>query len=128
MLVIGIKGHGKLTVTDSMTAAALGSGAIEVLSTPIMIALMEKTSRMSIADYLEESQRTVGTVVNIKHLAATPVGMEVTCETELIEIDRRRLVFKVACYDKDGIIGEGLHERFIVDKDKFMEKASAKLA
>ena len=109
MLEIGIKGHGKLTVTDSMTAAALGSGAIEVLSTPIMIALMEKTSRMSIADYLEENQRTVGTVVNIKHLAATPVGMEVTCETELIEIDRRRLVFKVACYDKDGIIGEGLH-------------------
>lgn len=127
MLEKGIKGFGELVVTKEMTAAALGSGAIEVLATPMMIALMEKTSRLSIAEYLEENERTVGTVVDIKHLAASPVGMKVTCETELIDIDRRRLVFKVACHDEKGIIGEGLHERFIIDKDKFMEKASAKL-
>lgn len=127
MLEKGIKGFGELVVTKEMTAAALGSGAIEVLATPMMIALMEKTSRLSIAEYLEENERTVGTVIDIKHLAASPVGMKVTCETELIDIDRRRLVFKVACHDEKGIIGEGLHERFIIDKDKFMEKASAKL-
>lgn len=127
MLEKGIKGFGELVVTKEMTAAALGSGAIEVLATPMMVALMEKTSRLSIADCLEENERTVGTVVNIRHLAASPVGMKVTCETELVEIDRRRLVFKVSCSDEKGLVGEGLHERFIIDKDKFMEKATAKL-
>ncbi len=127
MLEKGIKGFGELVVTKEMTAAALGSGAIEVLATPMMVALMEKTSRLSIADRLEDNERTVGTVVNIRHLAASPVGMKVTCETELVEIDRKRLVFKVSCSDEKGLIGEGLHERFIIDKDKFMEKATAKL-
>ena len=81
-----------------------------------------------VAPFLEEGQSTVGTVVNVKHLAASPVGMKVTCQTELIEIDRRRLVFKVACFDDAGLIGEGEHERFIIDIDKFLAKANAKLA
>ena len=128
MLETGIKGTKELIVTADKTAKAMGSGTLDVFATPAMIALMEKTSRLSVAPFLEEGQSTVGTVVNVKHLAASPVGMKVTCQTELIEIDRRRLVFKVACFDDAGLIGEGEHERFIIDVDKFLAKANAKLA
>ncbi len=128
MIEKGIKGFGELTVNESNTAEALGSGSLAVLATPSMIALMEKTARLSVDPFLEEGQSTVGTLVNVKHLSATPVGMKVTCSTELIDIDRRRLVFHVECSDEKGIIGEGEHERFIIDAEKFMSKASAKLS
>ena len=123
----GIKGQGEITVTESNTAQALGSGSLAVLATPAMVALMEKTARLSVAPYLEEGQSTVGTLVNVKHLAASPVGMAITCRTELIDIDRRRLVFHVECSDDAGLIGEGTHERFIIDEAKFMPKAESKL-
>lgn len=126
MIEKGIKGEGKLTVTVDNTAQALGSGSLAVLATPAMIALMEKTARLSVAPYLEEGQSTVGTLVNVKHVSATPVGMNVTCSTELIGIDRRRLIFKVECHDEAGLIGEGEHERFIIDEEKFMAKATSK--
>ncbi len=128
MIEKGIKGFGELTVNESNTAEALGSGSLAVLATPSMIALMEKTARLSVDPFLEEGQSTVGTLVNVKHLSATPVGMKVTCSTELVDIDRRRLVFHVECSDEKGIIGEGEHERFIIDAEKFMSKASAKLS
>lgn len=86
-----------------------------------------KTARLSVAPYLEEWQSTVGTLVNIKHLSASPVGMTITCKTELVDIDRRRLVFHVECYDTAGLIGEGDHERFIIDEAKFMAKTDGKL-
>lgn len=92
-----------------------------------MIALMEKTARLSVTPYLEEGQSTVGTLVNVKHLSASPVGMTITCKTELVDIDRRRLVFHVECYDTAGLIGEGDHERFIIDEAKFMAKTNGKL-
>ena len=128
MIEKGIKGFGELTVNESNTAEALGSGSLAVLATPSMIALMEKTARLSVDQFLEEGQSTVGTLVNVKHLSATPVGMKVTCNTKLVDIDRRRLVFHVECSDEKGIIGEGEHERFIIDAEKFMSKASAKLS
>ncbi len=128
MIEKGIKGFGELTVNESNTAEALGSGSLAVLATPSMIALMEKTARLSVDPFLEEGQSTVGTLVNVKHLSATPVGMKVTCSTELVDIDRRRLVFHVECSDEKGIIGEGEHERYIIDAEKFMSKASAKLS
>ncbi len=128
MLEKGIKGFGELVVNESNTAEALGSGSLAVLATPSMIALMEKTARLSVDPFLEEGQSTVGTLVNVKHLSATPVGMKVTCNTELVEIDRRRLVFHVECSDEKGLIGEGDHERFIINAEKFMSKASAKLS
>lgn len=128
MLEKGIKGFGELTVNESNTAEALGSGSLAVFATPSMIALMEKTARLSVDPFLEEGQSTVGTLVNVKHLSATPVGMKITCSTELVDIDRRRLVFHVECSDEKGIIGEGEHERFIIDAEKFMSKASAKLS
>ena len=93
-----------------------------------MIGLMEYTAAQSVAPLLEEGQSTVGTVVNVKHLAATPVGLEVFCESEIIEVDRRRLVFNVKAYDEKGtLIGEGVHERYIIDKEKFLKKAYSQL-
>ena len=120
----GIIGQGEITVTANDTAEALGSGSLAVLATPAMIALMEKTARLSVAPYLEEGQSTVGTLVNIKHLSATP---KVICRSELVDIDRRRLVFHVECTDEAGLIGEGEHERFIIDEAKFMAKTEGKL-
>lgn len=126
MLETGIKGKEELTVTEEITAKVVGSGGLEVFATPMMIALSEKTALTSIMPYLEEGQSTVGTKVDIAHIAATPVGMKVTCETELIEIDRRRLVFSVNVYDEIEKIAEGTHERFIVDNEKFISKAYGK--
>ena len=126
MIETGIKGRQELTVTEAVSAKHIGSGTVLVLSTPMMIALIEKTCRLSVKPYLEEGQETVGTHVNVSHVAATPVGMTVVCETELIEVDRRKLVFKVAVYDTDGLVGEGTHERFIIDEAKFQAKANAK--
>lgn len=123
----GIIGQEELVVNETNTAEALGSGSLAVFATPAMIALMEKTARLSVAPFLEDGQSTVGTLVNVKHLSASPVGMKITCRTELKEIDRRRLVFHVECSDEAGIIGEGEHERFIIDEAKFMSKTEAKL-
>lgn len=123
----GIIGKEELIVNETNTAEALGSGSLAVFATPAMIALMEKTARLSVAPFLEDGQSTVGTLVNVKHLSASPVGMKITCRTELKEIDRRRLVFHVECSDEAGIIGEGEHERFIIDEAKFMAKTEAKL-
>lgn len=125
-LTAGIKGEQTIIVEKEQTAAAIGSGTLEVFATPFMVALMENTALKSVAPYLSDEQGTVGTLVNVKHTAATPVGMKVRCETELIEIDRRRLVFNVRAYDECGSIGEGTHERFIIDCGKFMKKAMEK--
>ncbi len=127
MLEAGIKGTGSVEVVRENTAAAVGSGMLEVFATPMMIALMEKTACESVAPYLEEGSGTVGTELNVKHVAATPIGMQVTCETELVEVDGRRLVFHVKASDEAGLIGEGTHERFIINNEKFQSKANGKL-
>ena len=124
---IGIIGSQTITVTEEQTAKHLSSGELAVFGTPYMIALMENTALKSVQPYLEETQGSVGTLVNVKHVAATPVGMEVRCESKLVEIDRKRLVFEVKAYDACGLIGEGMHERFIIDNQKFMQKTNAKL-
>ena len=126
MLEVGIRAEREIAVTSSNTAAALGSGGLDVFATPAMITLMEFCAAQSVLPYLQEGSSTVGTQLNIKHLSATPVGMTVRCETELVEIDRRRLVFACKAYDEAGLIGEGTQERFIVDNAKFMEKTAQK--
>ena len=126
MLSIGIKGHLEEIVTEEVTADRIGSGLVKVFATPMMIALIEKTCNESVAPQLDAGQGTVGTQINVSHCAATPVGMKVWCDSELVEIDRRRLVFKVAAYDECGIIGEGTHERFVIDSQKFQRKAEEK--
>jgi len=124
---IGIIGTQNIIVTEDKTAKHLGSGELAVFATPFMIALMENTAYKSVQPFLEPGQGTVGTLVNVKHLAATPVGMEVRCETKLVEIDRKRLVFEVKAWDACTLIGEGMHERFIIDNQRFREKTYAKL-
>ena len=121
MLDTGIRGEKTVEVTPENTAEALGSG------TPAMIALIEATASESVAPFLEEGSSTVGTHLDVAHSAATPVGMSATCVTELVEVDRRRLVFKVTVSDACGEIGSGTHERFVVDNAKFMSKAQSKL-
>lgn len=128
MIQTGIKGRLEETVTPEMSAARVGSGLVEVFATPMMIALMEKTCNESVLPYLDEGQGTVGTHLDVAHSAATPVGMRVWCESELVEVDRRRLVFKVKAFDECGLIGEGTHERFIIDTAKFAAKVYSKTA
>ena len=111
-----------LVVRHEDTAAVYGSGALEVFATPAMIALMEKTCLESVSDKIGEGNTTVGIAVNIKHLKASPVGALIRCDSTLVEVDRKRLVFEVKCYDGDTLIGEGIHERFVVDSEKFMGK------
>ena len=126
MIEIGIKGHKEQIVIPEMSAARVGSGLVEVFATPMMVALIEQTCLESVLPHLEEGQGTVGTLVNVTHVSATPVGMRVWCESELVEVDRRRLVFNVKAYDECGLIGEGSHERFIIDEKKFGDKVDAK--
>lgn len=125
-LKTGIKGQKSVVVDETNTARTFHSGELDVFATPAMIALMEDTALESVKDYLEEGQGTVGTLVNVTHVAATPLGAVVRCESELVEIDRKRLVFKVSAYDDGGLIGSGMHERFIINVEKFMEKANRK--
>lgn len=124
----GIKGKNEQMVTPELTAAHVGSGLAPVFATPMMISLMEKTCSDSVAPFLEEGESTVGTLINITHDAATPVGMRVWCESELVEVDRRRLVFEVKAFDEAGLIGQGRHERFVINNAKFMAKVEAKMA
>ncbi len=126
MLEAGIKGEQKVEVVYENTATAVGSGVLEVFATPCMIALMEKTACDSVIPYLNEGDGSVGTELNIKHVSATPIGMTVRCESELVEVDGRRLVFDVKAYDEIGLIGEGRHERFIVNNEKFQNKTNKK--
>lgn len=127
MLETGIKGTRTVTVSEDNTAKAMGSGTLDVFATPALIALMEETCWRSVANELEEGSGTVGTLLEIKHTAPTPVGMKVTCESTLTEVDGRRLVFEVIARDAKGVVGEGRHERFVVQNEKFQMKANAKL-
>ena len=127
MLETGIKGTRTVTVNEDNTAKAMGSGTLDVFATPALIALMEETCWRSVANELEEGCGTVGTLLEIKHTAPTPVGMKVTCESTLTEVDGRRLVFEVIARDAKGVVGEGKHERFVVQNEKFQVKANARL-
>lgn len=126
MLQPGIKGKEFDRVTESNTAQALGSGLLPVYATPAMVTLMELTASKSVEPELEAGRGTVGTSLQIRHVSATPVGEQVWCESELIEVDGKRLVFDVKAYDKAGLIGEGTHERFLIDNERFLQKANAK--
>ena len=114
-------------VKDSDTAKFLGSGDVEVLSTPSMIAYMENTALTGVAPYLPDGLTTVGIRVNVKHLAPAPKGAKIRVVAKLIEQDRRKLVFEVKAFWGEELIGEGIHERFIVDRIKFLEKVKKKL-
>ena len=126
MLELGIKGYHEEIVTPELLACHIGSGTVRVFATPLMITLMERTCRLSVQPYLDQGFETVGTHVNVSHVSATPEGMKVWCDSELVEIDGRRLVFRVVARDGKGIIGEGTHERFVVNVARFQAKTDSK--
>ena len=121
-LTAGIRGRAETVVTEKNIALTMGSGNLPVFATPAMIALMEQAAWQSIQPFLEPGQGSVGTRMEINHLAATALGKTVRAESELLEIDRRRLVFAVRAYSGDTLIGEGRHERFVVDEARFLAK------
>lgn len=125
-IALGTSGERKLLVTPEETANFLGNEKARVLSTPHMIGLMELTSRDAIKPLLPEGWDSVGTVVNIRHLAATPVGMSVTIRVRVISVDGNRVTFEVEAHDEKEKIGEGVHERFIVDVNRFATRLAMK--
>lgn len=118
----GLSFTSTMQVTPEVTAEYIGSGDLAVLATPAMCALMENAAMMAVATHLEEGQTTVGTVLNIEHLRATKVGKIITATAVLTEINGRELKFNIAARDEVGMIGEGTHSRFIVNREKFMGK------
>lgn len=128
MINEGLKNSIEIIVTENDTAKTFGSGELNVLATPRMIALMEQCSYKCIEPYLEEGASSVGTLINVKHIAATPVGMKMRAECEVAQVDGRRIVFNVKAFDEAGLVGEGTHERFIIYKEKFVEKTYSKLS
>ena len=126
-LKTGLVGRAETIVTESNTAAAIGSGALPVFSTPHMIALMENASMNAIAPCLEDGQGSVGTKIDVAHVVATPMGMTVRAESTLIRIEGRMLSFEVRAWAGDELIGEGTHQRCIIYNQRFMEKTQAKL-
>jgi predicted thioesterase len=126
ILHTGLTGQASTIVTQDKTALALGSGNVNVYSTPAMIALLEEAAVEALRPYLADGQTSVGTSLNVRHVSATPVGMTVTANVVLKEIDGRRLVFEVSASDEVELIGEGSHERFIVDRERFENRVQNK--
>ena len=125
-LPIGLKGQAETTVNEQNTAAAMGSGLLPVFATPAMLALMENAAATSVQPFLGEGEGTVGTRLEVSHLAATPIGLPVRAESELVAVDRRKLTFTVRAWGGEELIGEGTHQRFVIDNARFLEKALAK--
>ena len=120
--IIGTKGRCENTVTEEMTAAAVGSGTLRVYATPCVAALIEKAAESSVRAFLEAGQASVGTQLDFSHERATPVGMKVWAETEVTAFDGRKITFTVAAFDERGRIASGTHERFIVAEERFLAK------
>lgn len=126
-LKIGLNASIETKVFNKSSADEMGSGNIDVYATPAMISLMEKAALSAVSLHLPKGYTTVGTAVSIKHMAATPIGMRVKAVAELIFIEGRKLIFKVEAFDSKEKIGEGEHERYIVEAAKFREKVYGKL-
>lgn len=126
MLTEGMSAVLSCKVTKENSAKAIGSGSLLVFGTPAMIALIEQTAVALLEENLPEGMTTVGTKLDINHVSATPLGMTAECECTLTKIDRKKLVFDVVVKDEAGIIGNGTHERFMVDAKRFQEKADSK--
>lgn len=126
-ITIGMKGQVSTLVEREDTAAEVGSGSLMVYATPCMVALMEGAACDAIAEALPEDKTSVGTELQIKHLSATPVGLEVRAEAEVTEVEGNTITFQVTAYDEAGKIGEGLHKRVVVTTQKFLDKTYSKL-
>ncbi len=127
-LKVGLSFEKTITVNETHAARHLAGKGIRVLSTPEMVRLMEECALEGVQPLLPANQNTVGIRVEMRHLAATPMGMRVTARCTLVEIDRRRLVFQAEVHDELDKVGEGVNERFIVDADKQQQRIEEKLA
>jgi predicted thioesterase len=125
-LTPGLSAELKITVTDAETAAKWGSGLVPVYSTPALVGLMEATAVKALEGQLEAGKTTVGGHIDVQHLAATPVGMTVRARAELTAVEGRKLTFQVEAWDEVEKIGAALHERFVIDTEKFVAKVQAK--
>jgi len=123
----GLIGEAQITVTETVSAAHLGSGNVHVLSTPSLILLMEKATVAAVDPHLPPDQLSVGVSVDVSHLAATPLGMTAKAWAEVVDVDERRVVLQVEAYDKVEKIGEGTIQRVILDRDRFAEYVARKL-
>ena len=126
-ITIGMKGQAFTDVERADTAKEVGSGDLMVYATPCMVALMEGAACEAIAEALQETETTVGTLLNIEHTSATPVGLEVRAEAVVVNVDGKVITFEVTAYDEIGEIGHGIHKRVIVNSQKFLDKAYSKL-
>lgn len=126
MLETGITLTRTTVVEHAQLASTMRSGALDVFATPALVAFMEETAMESVAAQLDEGTTTVGTKLEVSHLAASPLGAHIRCESTLVEVDGRRLVFDVKAWDDVDLIGECRHERFIILSDRFMAKVNAK--
>jgi predicted thioesterase len=122
MIEIGLKHTSELTVTDAVTAIAIGSGDMPVLATPMMIALMENAAMLAVKDKLPEGSTTVGGHIESSHLKPSKVGDKVSATAEVTKVEGKKIEFKVAAYSGDTLLGEGTHLRFIVDRERFLSK------
>ena len=126
MLKPGKTAEVTFSVTEALTAKTMGSGTLDVLATPAMIAHMERAAWTAVSEDIPPDSATVGIRMEVSHTSATPVGMSVTCRAELLEVQGRTLVFHVSAFDGKGVIGEGTHERVVVQVDRFLEKVGKK--
>ena len=127
MLQPGISAEVKFVVTDELTAKTVGSGTLDVLATPVMIARLEQAAWTSVAPHLAEGEGTVGTLMHAKHLSPTPVGLEVRAEAEVTAVEGKKISFAITAFDEAGEIGKATHTRVLVNSERFLEKTYQKL-
>lgn len=126
-ITVGMKAEVTTCVEREDTAAEVGSGSLLVYATPCMVALMEGAACEAIAQALTEGQTSVGTELNIKHVSATPVGLEVRAEAEVTAVEGKVITFQVKAYDEAGLIGEGVHKRALISAQRFLERTYSKV-
>jgi fluoroacetyl-CoA thioesterase len=124
----GFAGRAELVVGEEHTAPRVGSGMVHVLATPVMINLIEAAALDAIERHLPAGYQSLGTVLNVRHIAATPVGMKARARIEVVKVDGRTVHFKVEVHDEKDLIGDGTHERVVVNVAKFAERVRKKLA
>ncbi len=122
MLEKALSSQSKTSVTQTNSAAAMGSGDLAVFATPAMVALMENAAMNAVASHLPEGATTVGAEMNVTHIKASGLGAEIVATAVVTEVDGRRITFNVGARDAEGMIGEGVHIRYVVDREKFMAK------
>ena len=124
----GLSGNAVLTVGEEHTAPRVGSGNVHVLATPVMINLFEAAALDALDKHLPPGYQSLGTVLNVRHIAATPVGMKVAAEARIVRVEQRTVFLEVSARDEKELIGDGLHERVVVNVEKFSLRVQAKLA